>query len=138
MVEEARIADQHAAARGREGALALLAGALALALQLVLVSAHMTGASGVPGELAALTGAHNLLCADGADHDPGGPAHGGFDCSGLCCQLGHSAAALPSQAYLPLNIILAGLAEPSLLPALPTPPEPRRARAQPRGPPPTS
>jgi hypothetical protein len=129
---------RHATAQQREGAFALLVGALALALQLVLASAHVTAVSGSLGAVAALTGGHGVLCADSTDHDPAGPAHGDFDCSGLCCQLGHSAAALPSQAYLPLTIILAGSAEPSLLPASPAPAEPRGALAQPRGPPATS
>jgi len=138
MLEGARTASRRAVAQRRVGTVALFMGALALALQLVLAFAHMAGDSRALSALGALTGGHGVLCADSTHHDPRGPTQGDLDCSGLCCQLGHSLAALPALAYLPLTIILAGLAELLPLPVSPAPPEPRGTLAQPRGPPATS
>jgi len=84
---------------------ALLAGAAAFIVQLFLAPLHLAVAapsstsSTSLAELMALTGQHNVLCGDAADHQPDNPVHGGADCPGLCCQLGHHglAAFLPPQ-----------------------------------------
>jgi hypothetical protein len=82
----------------RERGFALLIGATALILQLLLSPLHAPFVHSAPGalrsdalaELAALTGEQNLLCGD--EDGSGNPAHHDADCPGLCCQLGHGLA----------------------------------------------
>jgi hypothetical protein len=84
----------------RRRAFALLAGAAALILQLFLAPLHLPllhQASASPesaalAELAALTGEHNVLCADAGDEHSGIPSHDDADCPGLCCHLGQGLA----------------------------------------------
>ncbi|MBV9590918.1 MAG: hypothetical protein JO310_15075 [Hyphomicrobiales bacterium] len=90
-----------ARASRRERGIALLIGATALLLQVILSplsahSAHRAAPSaqlGALAELAALTGDPNVICADMNDGPQNsGPAHDKADCSGLCCHLGHGLA----------------------------------------------
>jgi hypothetical protein len=118
-------------------ALALLAGALALILQLLLAPTHLATAAPADttlAELTALTGQHGVLCAFAEDQRPDGPVHGDADCPGLCCQLGHGLA-----AFLPPPVppsVMVGRSVAIALPAMPAPPPAARPQsAQPRGPP---
>ena len=76
---------------------ALLAGALALILQLALASpplAFADPAATALAELSLLAGDPHVLCADVAgDHNGDAPAHSGADCTGVCCHLGHGLTA---------------------------------------------
>jgi hypothetical protein len=117
--------------------IALLFGALAFVLQLVLAPAHVASAQSgdtAIAELSALTGEHLALCAGAADDQGDAPTHSTGDC-GQCCRLGpESAASLP-----PPIVIIAVI--PHVGRALPLPaqsasaPQTRYAAAQPRGPP---
>ena len=87
-----------ARASRRERGIALLIGATALLLQLILSPlgahfAHRAAPSAQLAELAALTGDPNVICADMNDGPQnGGPAHDKAECPGLCCHLGHGLA----------------------------------------------
>jgi hypothetical protein len=120
--------------------LALLAGALALILQLVFAPTHLATAApanATLAELTALTGQHGALCAFAEDQRPDGPVHGDTDCPGLCCQLGHGLA-----VFLPPPVPQSVAAGRSFAIGPPATPAPRSAArtqsAQPRGPPPTA
>ncbi|SEE93272.1 hypothetical protein SAMN05444161_7932 [Rhizobiales bacterium GAS191] len=118
----------------------LLAGALALILQLVLAPAHMAGAPPAAdsfAELAALTGQHAALCVADDGQQPGSPVHGDADCPGLCCQLGHGLAAFLPPPVLPGIVV--GRSFEIHLPQAPSAPRGRSTlSAQPRGPPQTA
>ncbi|MBV9568961.1 MAG: hypothetical protein JO172_12555 [Hyphomicrobiales bacterium] len=88
----------------REGGFALLIGAAALILQLILSPLHapLVHSSSTStqllalealAELAALTGDQNVFCADMDGGQQGSvPAHEKADCPGLCCHLSHGPA----------------------------------------------
>jgi hypothetical protein len=97
----------------RERSFALLIGAAALIIQLFLSPPHapfvraasdsrQSAALTALADLAALTGEHNVLCADAGDGQPVDPAHDKADCPGLCCHLSHGLAFfLPPPAFSP-------------------------------------
>jgi hypothetical protein len=131
-----------AGASRRAPGFALLIGAAALVLQLLLSPLHapfhegaISARSAALAELAALTGDPKVLCADMGDGQPGDPAHDKADCPGLCCHLSHGLAfALPPPAFSPTV--------PSLISVTISTPHPillvvsaHAPSAQPRGPP---
>jgi hypothetical protein len=126
--------------------LALLIGAAALILQLVLSPLHasvvrapsnspQSAALTALAQLAALSGEHNVLCADADGGPPGDPAHGTADCTGLCCHLSHGVALfLAPPAFSPaipsrMPVTIFGRRQISSAPSAHSP------NAQPRGPP---
>jgi hypothetical protein len=142
MARGARAGDRVAGASRRGRSVALLVGAAALIVQLLLSPLHasfhegaISARSAALAELAALTGDPNVLCADMGDGRPGDPAHGKADCPGLCCNLSHGLAFfLPPPAFSPaipsrIFVAISG-PRPILLVASAHAPS-----AQPRGPP---
>ena len=139
-----------AGASRRERGFALLIGAAALILQLLLsplhasflhassYSAQSATRLGALAELAALTGEQNVLCGDATGGQPGDPAHDNADCLGLCCQLGHGLALfLPPPVFsaaVPSRIAITLVAQRTISLAAST----HAPNAQPRGPPPSA
>ncbi|MFI5012658.1 MAG: hypothetical protein ACHQAY_09940 [Hyphomicrobiales bacterium] len=140
MARGAKTGEGWISASRRSRAFALLAGAAALILQLFLAPLHPAGAapsSTSLAELAALTGQHSVLCADGAGHQPDNPLHGDAECPGLCCQLGHGLAAFLPPAPSVFAVLVGESAEIALPRAASASSPAHAPNAQPRGPPQT-
>ena len=145
MTRGAKAEDRTVRASKRERGLALLIGATAFILQLLLSPLHgpfvgavsaspQSAALTALADLAALTGESNVLCADMGGGQPGAPGHDA-DCPGLCCHLSHVLALfLLPPAFSPsvpsrVSVVIPGPRPISLGAAA------HARSAQPRGPP---